>query len=139
MYIPRPSDIAWTRDFLATLNDKAIWTVPMNGNRYVKDDSTKTLWLVAGDDLDLLEKLNINCQAAAGWSAQVATPEIARAYVETTQMQVTEGQGKAIHSLAIQQFCSEGMIAYARGQTPSWVAKDEWIDRNRGMDSTSNN
>jgi hypothetical protein len=110
MYVPRPSDIAWTREHLRVLNDGAIWTVPMNGNRYQKDEANKTMWLVAGEDYGLLERLDANCRAL-GWRARRATPDVARRYVESSMLTLSEGSGKAAHSLAVQHLARTGMIA----------------------------
>lgn len=117
MYIPRPSDIEWTRTFLSRLNDGAVWIPPMNGNRYLKDDAAKTLWLVSGEDTEFMERLDMNLQAGCpGWAARQATPEVREKWLRDSSVPHTVGYGKAIHSLAVQNAAAHGMVAYTKDE-----------------------
>lgn len=59
-YIPRPSDLLWTRNMIEQMNDGGIWGLPMNEQVYKFDKVNKELHLIEGELDDMFHKVVAN-------------------------------------------------------------------------------
>lgn len=59
-YIPRPSDLVWTKNMIETMNDGGVWGLPINGQVYKFDKVNKELNLIEGKMDDMFDKVVVN-------------------------------------------------------------------------------
>jgi len=59
-YVPRASDLAWTKNMIECMNDGGVWGVPMNGQVYKFDKVNKELNLIEGKVDDMFNKIAVN-------------------------------------------------------------------------------